>query len=161
MSAARIATCFGLGHLPVAPGSWASAAAIALGWGLHAAGGAWLLIAATLGVTALGLWAASRLVTGDEDPGEIVIDEVAGMLLALWPLSIGLTLAGAPAHVWPWPGWVGGFLAFRLFDILKPWPVSRAERLGGALGVMLDDLAAGTMAAGLMTLAAGVAHGWF
>ena len=107
-------------------------------------GRGWLLIAATTVLVAgLGLWAAGRLVTGDEDPAEIVIDEVAGMLLALWPLSLGLTLADAPAHLWPWPGWVGGFLLFRLLDILKPPPVSWAERIGGGLGVMLDDLVAG------------------
>jgi len=161
MTPRAIATCLGIGHLPVAPGSWASAAAVALAWGLHWAGGVWLLGAATVLLAALGLWAAGRLVTGDEDPAEIVIDEVAGMLLALWPLSLGLTLAEAPAHLWPWPGWVGGFLLFRVLDILKPPPVSWAERAGGGLGVMLDDLVAGALTAVAMTLAAGVAHGWF
>jgi len=161
MTPRAVATLFGLGTLPLAPGTWASAAALPLAWGLHAAGGAWALAGATVAIAALGWWAAGRIVTGAEDPPEIVIDELAGMLLALWPLSIGLTLAGAPAHLWPWPGWVGGFLAFRLLDILKPWPIRRIERLGGAAGVMLDDLAAGAGAAVLMTVAAGVAHGWF
>jgi len=161
MTPRAVATGFGLGRLPWGPGTWASAATIALAWGLHWAGGFWLLAAATVLVTAAGFWAAGRLVTGDEDPSEIVIDEIAGMMIALWPLSLGLTVAGAADHVWPWPGWVGGFLVFRLLDILKPPPVSWAERPGGALGLMLDDIVAGALTAGLMTLAAGAAHGWF
>ena len=161
MSTARmIATCGGIGHLPAAPGTWASAAAVPLGWALHWAGGFGLMGPATLAIAALGWWASAQIVTGDEDPSEIVIDEVAGMLIALWPLSIGLTLAGAPAHLFPWPGWVLGFLAFRALDILKPWPVSRADRMPGATGVMLDDIVAGAITALVATVAAGVAHGW-
>ena len=90
----------------------------------------------------------------------MIADELAGQMLALAPLSLGLFLAGAPAHVFPWPGWVGAFVMFRLFDILKPPPVSTAERLPGALGVMADDLVAGLMAAIVVTIAAAVAHGW-
>lgn len=157
-----IATGFGLGRLP-APGTAASAATIPLAWGLHVAGGIWLVAAATVAVALAGLWAAGRhaAAIGEEDPSEIVVDEVAGMLLALWPLSLGLTIAGAEPHVWPWPGWVMGFLLFRFFDILKPPPVSWGERAPGALGIMLDDLIAGGLTAGLATIAAGVAHGWF
>ncbi len=159
MSAA-IATGLGLGRLPAAPGTWASAATIPLVWGLHWLGGFWLVGPATLAVIALGLWAVARLPGGAADPPEVVIDEVAGMMLALWPLSLGLTLAGAAAHVFPWPGWAMGFVLFRALDILKPWPVSRAERLPGAWGVMADDLAAGAITALAATLAAAVAHGW-
>lgn len=161
MTPARsIATGFGLGHLPKAPGTWGSLAAIPLAWGLHVAGGFWLLGPATLAVIALGFWAVARTPGGADDPSEIVIDEIAGMLIALWPLSLGLTLAETPAHVFPWPGWVLGFLLFRALDILKPWPVAWADRLGGPLGVMLDDILAGAITAGVATLAAGVAHGW-
>ncbi len=98
---------------------------------------------------------------GGQDPSEVVIDELAGMMLALWPLSAGLTLTGAQAHVWPWPGWVLGFLLFRFFDIVKPPPVSWAERVPGALGVMLDDVVAGGLTALIALVAAGVAHGWY
>ena len=163
MTIARaIATCGGIGNLPVAPGTWASAAAIPLAWGLHAAGGFLILVAATVLTAVLGYWATARMLDGSAgDPPEIVIDEVVGMLIALWPLSIGLTHAAASPHLWPWPGWVVGFLLFRFFDIVKPPPVSWAERLPGALGVMMDDIVAGVLAALLAAVAAGISHGWF
>ena len=83
------------------------------------------------------------------------------MLIALWPLSIGLGQIGAEWHVWPWPGWVVGFLLFRFFDIVKPPPVNWAGRVAGPLGVMLDDIVAGVMTALIVVVAAGIAHGWF
>ena len=83
------------------------------------------------------------------------------MLIALWPLSIGLGQIGAEWHVWPWPGWVVGFLLFRFFDIVKPPPVNWAGRVTGPLGVMLDDVVAGVMTALIVVIAAGMAHGWF
>jgi phosphatidylglycerophosphatase A len=105
---------------------------------------------------------ATRLYTGGDDradPPEVVIDEVVGMLIALWPLSLGLWWQGVPGDVFPWPGWVLGFIAFRFFDIVKPPPVRQAERLPGAWGVMLDDVVAGLLAAVLAAAAAIVAHG--
>ena len=68
---------------------------------------------------------------------------------------------GAEWHAWPWPGWVLGFLLFRFFDIVKPPPVSWADRMEGPLGVMLDDIVAGVLTALIAVVAAGVAHGWF
>ena len=153
-----IATVGPVGRVPVAPGTAGSAVAVPLAWGLHWAGGFPLLAAASVVVFALGVWAAARLPGGALDPPEIVIDEVAGQWLALWPLSGGLWLAGAAPHVFPWPGWVGAFLAFRLFDIWKPWPASRADALKTPLGVMLDDAAAGLQAAILVAAAAALAH---
>lgn len=162
MTPRAIATCFGIGDLPGAPGTWASIAAIPLAWALHAAGGFGLLAAATVALIALGWWATTRYLDGRAgDPAEVVIDEVAGMLIALWPLSLGLTMMGSAWHVWPWPGWVLGFLLFRFFDIVKPPPVSWADRMEGPAGVMLDDLVAGSLAALIATFAAGFAHGWF
>lgn len=159
---ALIATCGGIGHAPMAPGTWASVAAIPLGWALHAAGGFGLYAAATLGLMLAGVWATRAYLGGAQaDPPEVVIDEVVGMLIAMAPLSLGLSHAGAAWHVWPWPGWGLGFLLFRFFDILKPPPVSWAERVPGAWGVMLDDVVAGLIVAVISTLAAGVAHGWF
>jgi len=159
--AAGIATVAGTGHAPAAPGTFGSLAALPLAWALHWLGG----IAALASVTALlfvaGYWAAREYLAGRrDDPPEIVIDEVVGMLISLWPLSAGLTLTGADPAVFPWPGWVGGFLLFRFFDIVKPPPVSWADR-PGAFGVMLDDVIAGALAGGVMLLAAAVAHGWF
>ncbi len=161
-----IATCFGIGKLPGAPGTWASVAAIPLAWGLHAAGGFWAVGLATVALGLLGYWATARTLDGrapekSGDPPEVVIDEVVGMLIALWPLSIGLGQMGAEWHVWPWPGWVVGFLLFRFFDIVKPPPVSWANRIAGPLGVMLDDIVAGVLTALIAVGAAGVAHGWF
>lgn len=155
-----IVTVGGLGLIRVAPGTWGSLAAIPLAWLLHWAGGFWLVAGATAALFVLGLWASGVYLAGRaEDPSEIVIDEVVGQMIALWPLSFGLMMAGAPAHIFPYPGWIGGFLMFRLFDILKPPPVSWADR-PGAVGVMMDDVVAGSLAGAAVALAAGLAHGW-
>jgi phosphatidylglycerophosphatase A len=163
MTPARlIATGFGAGLLPKAPGTWGSLAALPAAWILHGLGGFPALAIATVVVIALGIWAIAHETAGrpDKDPGEIVIDEIAGQWIALWPLSGGLWWMGAEPWVFPWPGWVGAFVMFRLFDILKPPPVGWADRMNTPLGVMLDDILAGIMAAGIVILAAGVAHGW-
>lgn len=162
MRASRlIATCGGIGTLRPGPGTWGTAAAIPAAWGLHGLGGFPLFALATVAVTALGWWAAGaeETATGAHDDAEIVIDEVAGLWLALWPLSAGLWHAGADPWVFPWPGWVGAFVAFRAFDILKPGPIGWADRRPGATGVMLDDLIAGAFAAVCVAAAAAVAHG--
>lgn len=156
-----VATVGGIGMLRPAPGTWGSAAALPLGWLLHGLGGFPLLALATLAVAALGWWAATaeERATGAHDGSEIVIDEVAGQWIALWPLSLGLSHAGVDPWLFPWPGWVGAFLAFRLFDIWKPGPIGWADRQPGATGVMLDDLIAGFAAALVVAFAAFIAHG--
>jgi phosphatidylglycerophosphatase A len=156
-----LATLFGVGLLPGAPGTWGSAAAVLLAWIIHALTGFPGLVLATLAVLGLGWWAVAEATrdSADKDPSEIVIDEVAGQWIALWPLSAGLWAAGAAPWVFPWPGWVAAFVLFRLFDVWKPGPVGWADRKGGALGVMLDDVIAGVFAAALVALAAFVAHG--
>lgn len=156
-----IATVGFIGLLRPAPGTWGSAAAIPLAWGLHWAGGFPLLALASVVVFFVGWWATAQATRGqaDHDPSEIVIDEVVGQWIALWPLSLGLWHAGAVGHVFPWPGWVGGFLMFRLFDIWKPGPVGWMDRRSDAFGVMADDVVAGVLAAIVVALAAGVAHG--
>jgi len=156
-----IATCGGIGVIRPGPGSWAAAAAIPVAWLLHGLGGFPLLAVATVAAVAVGWWAATveEKATGIHDDQDIVIDEVAGVWLALWPLSGGLWHAGADPWVFPWPGWVGAFLAFRFFDILKPGPVGWADRRPGAAGVILDDLIAGVLAALCVAGAAAIAHG--
>ena len=89
-----------------------------------------------------GVWAAGVMETesGSRDPSEIVIDEVAGMWLAL----IGIPVT--------WPGLLAAFLLFRLFDVWKPGPIDRLQNLPGGWGVMMDDIAAGAVAGGLVVL---------
>jgi phosphatidylglycerophosphatase A len=158
----RLIATFGyVGLLRPAPGTWGSLAALPLAWGLHGLGGFPLLAGATVLLFFVGLRATARLTAGEADPdrSEIVVDEVVGQWIALWPLSAGLWHADAAPWTFPWPGWVGGFLMFRIFDIWKPWPVSRADAMPTPLGVMLDDVLAGLMAAAVVALSAAVAHG--
>ncbi|CAH0265776.1 phosphatidylglycerophosphatase A [Roseomonas sp. CECT 9278] len=143
MTPARaIATLGGIGLLRPAPGTWGSLVvlpAVLLG------PVACLVLAACVTV---GGWIAVRAVLaegGDQDPGWIVVDEAAGMLLAL----AALPAAG-------WIGVVAAFALFRAFDIVKPWPVSWADGLHGATGVMLDDVIAGAMAGAVLLLAGGL-----
>ncbi|MEM9229756.1 MAG: phosphatidylglycerophosphatase A [Pseudomonadota bacterium] len=158
----RAITSFGfVGLMPVAPGTFGSLAAIPMAYLLHGIGGFPLLLLATAAAFPLGIWATARLTKGgDPDPSEVVIDEVVGQWIALWPLSAGLWMAQADPWVFPWPGWVGAFVMFRLFDIWKPGPVGWADRKHSPFGVMLDDVIAGVLAAVVVTLAAALAHGW-
>lgn len=154
-----LATMGGVGRLPHGPGTWGSLATIPLAWAIHGLGGFPLFALATAVIFLAGLWAAAAYAP-DADPPEVVIDEAAGMMLALWPLSLGLWVSGAEPWVFPWPGWLLAFALFRAFDILKPWPVDRLDALPGAWGVMLDDVAAGVIAGFLSAVAAALAHGW-
>ncbi len=157
-----VATFGHVGSIPGPAGTWGSLAALATGYGLHVLGSFPLLAVATLAAIGVGWWATGVEIheQDDLDPGHIVIDEVAGQWIALWPLSLGMWHIGAPATLFPWPGWVAAFLLFRLLDVWKPWPISWADRRKGPTGVMLDDVLAGLIAAVAVTLMAGVAHGW-
>jgi phosphatidylglycerophosphatase A len=154
---APIATFFGAGHLRPASGTWASLITVALAVAAYQAGAALLVPLAFLLATLAGFWAVPRYLAtrSDSDPSEVVIDEVAGQLLALCFTVIPLWRHGvADLALAAWPGWVVPFLLFRLFDIWKPWLVGRADRQGGAVGVMMDDLWAGLFAGiGSVTLA--------
>ena len=155
-----IVTVGGVGLMKPAPGTWGSAVAIPVTYALHVIGGAGLVIAMTFALFGIGYWASHAYLSGrHEDPSEIVIDEVVGQMIALWPLSWGLTMTGVAPHVFPWPGWVAGFVLFRFFDIVKPPPVRWADK-PGPLGVMLDDVVAGMLAGAVVLVAARVAHGW-
>jgi phosphatidylglycerophosphatase A len=140
----RLATCFGIGWIPVAPGTFASAAALPFGWALATLG--WPSVAAgAVAATGVGIWACGRHArkVGLYDPSECVIDEVAGQWFALLPIPI-------MARIDDWWLYAIAFLLFRLFDIFKPWPISAGERLPGGLGVMMDDVLAGLAAALLL-----------
>jgi phosphatidylglycerophosphatase A len=142
---ALIATWFGVGHLPRAPGTWGSLAALPFAWAIHAAAGPLVLAAAAAALFAVGWWASDAFVrrSGARDPSCIVVDEVAGQ----W-----LVLASAPLD----PSWFAvGFVLFRVADIAKPWPASWADRaLSGGLGVMADDAFAALWAGAALLIAA-------
>lgn len=157
-----IATFFGSGFLKPASGTWASAITVALAVAAYEAGLALAVPAGFVLATVLGFWAVPHYLraTGGEDPSEVVIDEVAGQSLALSFTVIPLWRHGVEdLFLGAWPGWVAPFLLFRLFDIWKPWLVGRADRMGGAKGVMLDDLWAGLFAGIGSVALAGLWHG--
>lgn len=142
-----IATGFGSGFAPLAPGTAGSAVAVVLFWLTTLPGAAWIPpVVFALWVLA-GFWSAGEAARrlGQRDPGAIVIDEFAGQFLALLALPHSVVVLGA------------GFLLFRLFDIVKPPPARQMEKLPGAAGIMADDLVAGLYANLLMQLAVRVA----
>jgi phosphatidylglycerophosphatase A len=122
-----VASVFGIGYIPIAPGTFGSAAGLVV----------WVLVPRTAlaqGIAivvlfAVGSWAGTVAEHHFErtDPRQVVIDEVMGMLVTLFLNPVG------------WPGAVGGFVLFRIFDVIKPFPANRLERLPGGIGVMADD----------------------
>jgi phosphatidylglycerophosphatase A len=163
--ALALATC-GVGMIPLAPGTWGSAVGVLLYLAVGRAAQVsfdypvrhWLdlspqtfpiflttaLLFVIFVVSILGTLAATRAerLFGKKDPGAVVVDEVAGQLVAFLFVPWG---AG-------WWAVIVGFVAFRVFDIWKPYPVRRLEGLGGGLGIMADDLLAGFYAASVLSL---------
>ncbi|MCP9496567.1 MAG: phosphatidylglycerophosphatase A [Pyrinomonadaceae bacterium MAG19_C2-C3] len=161
--ALTVATC-GVGHIPLAPGTWgsllgivvyvvflyASVAASAYSYAHGFDGEQFLALQTTLklafliGIVWLGIWAATRAepLLGGKDPGAVIIDEIAGQLVTF--LFVPFTL--------PWWMIPVGFVLFRFFDIWKPYPVRRIEALESGLGVMADDLVAGVYAGTVLSL---------
>jgi phosphatidylglycerophosphatase A len=148
-----IGTFFGAGLLKPGPGTYGSVAAVLLWWGaahaLHVGVGALavLTFVAAVAATLVGIPAATIVAreAGREDPGFVVVDEVAGQWVSLIALR---------------PDWkhaVLGLVLFRVFDIWKPWPVRRLEDLPEGTGIMLDDVAAGVLA---LVIGQVVSH-WF
>jgi len=143
--ASLLATWFGSGLLPRAPGTWGSLVALPFAYAITVAGGPWALLAAVAAAFLAGLWASGVYATanGVHDPGQVVIDEVAGQWLTLVPLAL------TPVALDPVLYGVA-FVAFRVFDVLKPWPVRYFDqKLPGAWGIMTDDIAAGVYAGAL------------
>jgi len=140
-----IATWFGCGWMPKAPGTMGSLGAIPL-YLLVAQGGRGAVAAAAVAVTAVGIWASSVVARdlGAHDPQIVVVDEVAGILVTMIPMAVV-----------SWRAVLLGFVLFRLFDMTKPWPVRRFEKLPGGWGIVMDDVAAGVLGAVVM---AGLRH---
>jgi phosphatidylglycerophosphatase A len=156
-----IATVFGLGYLPKAPGTFGSLGGVAISLGLHwwltqktlhniewqVEGNFWTLptfpesmeYVVVVLVGLLGVYVADRAAkyVGKKDPQFVVIDEVSGQMLVYF----------SPFTVLNWKSWLLGFILFRVFDIWKPFPARQAESLPGGLGIMADDWIAGIYAA--------------
>lgn len=150
--ATMVATFFGVGRLRPGPGTWGSAATILLWWMAsrvlqpHWQTTAGILIAAA--AIAIGIPAATQvaLSSGNKDPQFVVIDEVAGQLIALIAIPVS------------WQSLVLGFILFRGFDIVKPPPVRSLERLPEGYGIVIDDVGAGIYAC--LVMHAVLAFGW-
>jgi phosphatidylglycerophosphatase A len=144
--ATLVATFFGMGRLRPGPGTWGAAATVllwaALAHALTPSLRTPVGIALAVVVTLIGIPAATQAArsSGTKDPQFVVIDEVAGQLVAL----IAVPLA--------WKSFLAGFILFRVFDIVKPPPVRQLEALPEGSGIVLDDIAAGFYALGVMHL---------
>ena len=128
-----IATCGYLGYVPVAPGTFGSAAGLVVFAALRWSGSPALELTVIILLFAVGVWSANAAERhfGGVDPAPVILDEVVGMLITLAFLPVNIT------------GAIVGFLLFRLFDVVKPWPANRLEAVHGGLGVMADDAMAG------------------
>ena len=135
-----IATMGGIGEAPIGAGTIASVVAALVWYALPLTPAAQMSVTAAL--TLAGLWASDRYAraVNTKDPSQVVIDEGAGMWLALLNVP----------HAWPMA--VAAVALFRVFDIVKPPPIRQIERLPGGLGIMMDDVAAGLAARGLLAL---------
>ncbi|HMG32427.1 MAG TPA: phosphatidylglycerophosphatase A [Blastocatellia bacterium] len=148
-----VATGAGAGLIPFAPGTFGSLEGVALflvfGYLYDRLGITWPTPLPLLGIVnilvfVLGVWAANRLcrIKSQNDPRQAVVDEISGQLISVWPLAATPSASGV----------VLAFILFRVFDILKPYPIRKLERLPGGLGVMADDVLAGGFAAALVWL---------
>ena len=135
-----VATFFGVGHLQPGSGTWAAAITVICWWAAsHLVLPKWLVVVeviVALAITLLGIPPSTTVAreSGQKDPGFVVIDEVAGQMISL---------IGVPLN---WKYLLAGFILFRGFDIVKPFPLRRLERLPGGTGIMMDDVGAGLYA---------------
>jgi phosphatidylglycerophosphatase A len=132
--ALAFATACGVGYVPLAPGTFGSAVGLLLWWALPASPS--VQGAAIVTLFAVGSWSGSVAERHFRrtDPGQVVIDEVMGMLITLFLIPVG------------WRGALAGFLLFRVADVIKPYPANRLEALPGGIGVMADDAMAAVYA---------------
>jgi phosphatidylglycerophosphatase A len=139
-----------VGYFPIAPGTAGSAAALPLFVAIRWIDIPAVELGAIVAVFALGVWAAhgTEIALGRKDPGIVVIDEVLGMLI---------TLALLPVSIW---GVILGFLFFRVFDVVKPFPAAQLEHIHGGMGIMADDAVAGVYAHLLLRLCMWLVPAW-
>jgi phosphatidylglycerophosphatase A len=147
--ALSIATC-GVGYLPLMPGTFGSLVGLGIflllarlttGAALIA-----LVLALMIATTFAGIWAGTRIeqLFGRKDPGKVVVDEVAGQMIALFPLTLFAQ--------WSTGIVILSFILFRFFDIVKPYPANRLQELDGGIGIMFDDLIAGVYGAVVVSI---------
>ena len=142
--ALAIATC-GVGYLPLAPGTFGSLVGVGLFW-LLVEMNPLVIVAAILAVTFAGIWAGTKIeqLSGRKDPGKVVVDEVAGQMIALFPLILFARWSIVTVTL--------SFILFRFFDIVKPYPANRLQDLDGGKGIMFDDLVAGVYGAVVVSI---------
>ncbi len=131
-----LATGFGAGYGPLAPGTWGSLPGLLFAWGLDRVAGPSAVAGGAAFFAVVGVWAAGRAAAllRAKDPGRVVVDEIAGQMVTLLLLPLTARVLGA------------GFLLFRVLDVSKPWPANRLEYLPGGSGIMADDLIVGLYA---------------
>jgi phosphatidylglycerophosphatase A len=145
-----VATAAYCGYSPIAPGTAGSAAGLLVYLLVPWSRSTSVEIGLIVGIFVAGIWAATAAERffGGVDPGPVVIDEVAGMLITLAFIPVGMS------------GAIAGFFLFRIFDIVKPYPAGRFEQLHGGLGVMADDAMAGVYANLSLRLLMWLLPGW-
>ncbi|MHC4268099.1 MAG: phosphatidylglycerophosphatase A family protein [Planctomycetota bacterium] len=145
-----IATWFGSGLLPIAPGTWGSLAAIPFALMFYIYTSPYIIIIATIALFFIGVWASNNIERSAQrkDPGFIVVDEVVGQWIAMFPLSFLFIFNNQDFTYFIFISIsVVAFITFRIFDIWKPWPVRNIDKnISGGLGIMLDDVIAGIYA---------------
>ena len=145
-----IATWFGSGLLPIAPGTWGSLAAFPFAYIISVYSGPHVLIIGTVALFFIGMQASNNIEKSvqEKDPRFIVVDEVVGQWIALLPLAFLYNYVGPDLSYWFFaPIAAVAFLAFRLYDIWKPWPINYIDKnVSGGFGIMLDDVIAGIYA---------------
>ncbi|MHC4118561.1 MAG: phosphatidylglycerophosphatase A family protein [Planctomycetota bacterium] len=146
-----LVSCFGLGRLPIAPGTWGSLpAAVVFGLMCH-----FRTSPATISVVMAAIALAGSVIcvqfspaaiaaTGKNDPGEVVVDELAGQAITF--VASPLLALGTASTAQIWSVTAAGFVLFRAFDIAKPWPIHKVEKFPKGWGILADDLLAGVFA---------------
>jgi phosphatidylglycerophosphatase A len=154
-----VAQGFGIGRIPFAPGTFGSVLGLLWMALLLCTGRLWLYACGCLFGVAASIWFCGRAerILGETDPGSVVLDEVAAMPICfaawLWSVVWWNGEVPAPGYFFAGPGWPGTvvfFVTFRLFDVVKPWPVRQSQALPGGWGITIDDV----LAAGYVNLTA-------
>ena len=154
-------TVFFIGYIKVAPGTFGSLIGVIIAIAIYLNAGPYLFFVIILLLASLGTIAIhhSTKKIKNKDRKEIVIDEVVGQLISLFPISVMAYTHGLdPNDLWPFIFY--GFLSFRFFDIFKFGPIKQADNRNDAIGVMLDDVYAGIVSALLLMALMVIIYGW-